>query len=573
MKVRGISVTMKLILGIIVFLIISDTLLGLTIYNRSKNLLVTQIKDNAKNTSACVAASIDGAELSLVGDDESYVGTDEYNNILDSLAVFRDNSDVEYVYTIRRNSEGINVFVVDSDPDEPGLPGEDFGDDSDEVERAYNGESIVNKEPYTDEWGTHISAYSPIYDGGKVVGLAVIDISMEWINNQCASIAKLIVLICVIMFVIGMCIMFIIGKMFKKQFCLLNDKVKELANGDGDLTKQIEVRTGDEFEVIAKNINELINYIRYIMSNISESSVKIKASSDNIARRVGQAGVNAEDVSMTMEDMSAAMEETTASINQIDSLMSGINDAFAGIVNQVETGRAYSKEVHDDAVNTGAKAVSDKDNAASRVDEMAKSIYEKIEKSKAVSQIDVLTNNILAITEQTNLLALNASIEAARAGEAGRGFTVVAGEIGKLAMDSAEAASEIQTVSDEVVAAVNDLAQEAEDMIVFIHEVTMNGYNELVSTSGDYEKTAERFDNMMTEFEELSNSVQHNIESIKEATESVAKAVEDTASSVVTATEKSVDMSNSIKEIGGEADSSNDISNALYDEVNKFKLE
>ena len=148
MKVRGISVTMKLILGIIVFLIVSDTLLGITIYNKSKNLLVSQIKENAKNTSACVAASIDGSELSLVGNDESYVGTDEYNSILNSLAVFRDNSGVEYVYTIRKNEEGVNVFVVDSDPDEPGLPGEDFGDDSDEVDRAYKGESVVNSYEY-----------------------------------------------------------------------------------------------------------------------------------------------------------------------------------------------------------------------------------------------------------------------------------------------------------------------------------------------------------------------------------------------------------------------------------------
>ena len=110
-------------------------------------------------------------------------------------------------------------------------------------------------------------------------------------------------------------------------------------------------------------------------------------------------------------------------------------------------------------------------------------------------------------------------------------------------------------------------------MIVFIHEVTMNGYNELVETSTDYEHTAEKFDKMMTDFEELSNSVSQNIERIKKATETVAKTVEGTAESVVNATEKSVDMSKSLKEIGGEADSSNDISNALFDEVNKFKIE
>ena len=261
MKVRRISVTMKLIIGIVIFLIASDLILGLTIYNKAKTLLIKQIKDNAQNISACVANSIDGEEFALVSNDESAVDSAEYQDVLSQLEVFRDNSGVEYVYTIRKNDEGVNVFVVDSDPDEPAMPGEDFGDDSDDVDKALGGENVVNKEPYTDEWGTHISAYSPIFVGDDVVGLAVVDISMDWINSQCKDIAKLITVICSILFVLGMFIMFIIGKLFKHQFCQLNDKVKELANGDGDLTKQIYVRTGDEFEVIAGNINELINIL------------------------------------------------------------------------------------------------------------------------------------------------------------------------------------------------------------------------------------------------------------------------------------------------------------------------
>ena len=106
-------------------------------------------------------------------------------------------------------------------------------------------------------------------------------------------------------------------------------------------------------------------------------------------------------------------------------------------------------------------------------DEMAASVNEKIEKSKAVETIQALTDNIINITNQTNLLSLNASIEAARAGEAGRGFAVVAGEIGKLAADSADTANNIQSISGQVTSAVEDLAKNANDMISFIDETVL----------------------------------------------------------------------------------------------------
>ena len=117
---------------------------------------------------------------------------------------------------------------------------------------------------------------------------------------------------------------------------------------------------------------------------------------------------------------------------------------------------------------------------------MAVSVNEKIEKSKAVEEISVLTDNIIGITEQTNLLSLNASIEAARAGEAGRGFAVVADEIGKLAANSAETAGKIQKVSVKVIEAVNELTQKAETMLHFMDETAMEGYEKLLETSQNY---------------------------------------------------------------------------------------
>ena len=571
MKVRRTSVALRLFFAIGGLLLVSDIILGLMVYNRSKSLLISQIKDNAANIDKCVAQSVDGTLLDTIQEGDE--GSDNYNEVLASLELYRDNAGVEYVYTIRKNEQGISVFVVDSDPDEPGLPGEDFGDDSEEIEDAYMGETVVNPEPYTDEWGTHLSAYSPIYDGQNVVGLAVVDISMDWINKQTKSLAVLIIVICVIVFIVGCVGMLIISRMLGTNFKALNDKIVELTQGDGDLTKKIQITTGDEFEVIGNNINELLAYIRNIMISISKNSDLLKDSSEIIAEHVEEAEHSASHVSETMEDMSAAMQETAASINQIDELMSQINEAFADIVAQAQEGRKFSANVKSTAVETGRRAVGDKSNAEERAKDISNIIQDKIEKSQAVQQIDLLTNNILSITEQTNLLALNASIEAARAGEAGRGFTVVASEIGKLAQDSANSATEIQAVSEMVINAVNELAEEATEMSLFIDEIAMNGYSELVDTSSDYEETAERFDAMMTEFSDLSDRVQHNIERIKEVTSAVSTAVEETANGVANATEKSVNVTSSMVKIEGEANSSNDISHALFAEVNKFKLE
>ena len=138
------------------------------------------------------------------------------------------------------------------------------------------------------------------------------------------------------------------------------------------------------------------------------------------------------------------------------------------------------------AVGIYEGAVAKRNNASEKAKQLKDAINEKVQESKAVNEINVLTDNIIGITSQTNLLALNASIEAARAGEAGKGFAVVATEIGKLATDSAMAANKIREVSATVIQVVNKLAEESENMISFMDEVALSGYEELQETSESY---------------------------------------------------------------------------------------
>ena len=568
MKVRRFSITNKIIVGVVVLFLISDVCIGMMAYNKSYSMLVDQIKNKAENIASCVAASIDGGVVASVAPGEE--GTDSYISVSEKLSQYTDATGVEFIYTIRKAGSGME-YAVDAQIDDYAPIGETFTDD--EAAPALSGQVVSSSEPYTDEWGTHISAYSPIRKDGSVVGAVGVDVSMEWVKQQTSALLRSILLVCAVILICGVVVLVVLLRSLSKKFSLLNDKVVELTKGDGDLTRQIVLNSGDEFEVIGNNINKLIEFIRQMLLNIHKESNGLNKSSSDIADNVRGAKDDAQLISETMTDMSATMQETSASINEINGLMSDITESFNGIADEIDGGRDFAHEVKGSASQIGANARTERDNAEIKVASMADSVNDKIERSKAVKRIEDLTGNIIAIADQTNLLALNASIEAARAGEAGRGFAVVATEIGELANDSQAAASEIQTVSAEVISAVNELSAEAQNMIEFVNETTIGGFTNLVNISEEYIESAERIADMMERFADASGQIRSNIDQIKKSTNSVNDAVENAAVGVTKTAEKSVEMSDNMSRIDKEAMASNEISNKLEEQVGKFKLE
>lgn len=569
MKVRKFSIANKLIIGVILLFLISDIVLGLVIYNKSEKMLFEQIENNTMSVADSIANGIDGhvVESLKPGDEE----TEAYLNLSHKLTTYIERTGVEYVYLIRPSANGGIEYTADAEFEDASMIGDVFDDD--EVLPAFSGESVASSEPYTDEWGRHVSAYSPIYADDKIVAAVGVDVSMEWVEQQTVSLLRQIILVCGIVLVVGVFVLVILSGALKRKFALLNDKIEELTAGGGDLTRKIELTSGDEFEVIGGNINRLIEFIREMLLSISKDSSRLNTASSSIAENVRGTRKEAASISDTMSDMSRTMEETAASVSEINNLVTGINASFDDIAKEIDGGRGFAQDIKGSAAEVGKSAEKQRQKTEIMMADKVEAVSEKIERSKAVSSIENLTGNIISIANQTNLLALNASIEAARAGEAGKGFAVVAEEIGELANNSQAAASEIKSVSSEVISAVNELSTEAQDLIRFVNETTLTGLDNLTSISDDYRQSAERVSEMMERFADSIAEISVNIEHIQNSTDAVNRAVETATASVSETAKKSVEMSDNMSRIDEDAAASNGISQGLEAEVSRFKLE
>lgn len=464
-------------------------------------------------------------------------------------------------------------YGVDSDEDAAKV-GDEFADSYAELEPVFGGKEYIQDYIDHTEDGDLITVYKPIEDNaGKVVAILGCDYDASSITAELQKAVVQTLQIGGICLILAILILTIIVSRITKGLMQVNAKIYDLVHNEGDLTQKLDVRSGDELELIAGNVNELLAYIRKIMIGISSGSMRLMSSSRKMVDHLSSADESITDVSATMQEMSAAMEETTSSLNQITEAIDEIYSSVERIAGSADAGKVSSQEMESRASGANDAAAEGEKKANIETEKMAASLNEKIAKSKSVEQIEILTSNIIEITEQTNLLALNASIEAARAGEAGRGFAVVADEIGKLAGNSADAAAKIRQVSAEVIQAVDELAEGSQQMIEFVRNSTEEGFGGLVATSENYATDANAMRAMMEQFAQTAEELRSTMDGIRESISAVNIAVEESAKGIAGVSESSVQLTGNVNDIQSEASDNNGIAEELATKVGKFKLE
>jgi methyl-accepting chemotaxis protein len=203
---------------------------------------------------------------------------------------------------------------------------------------------------------------------------------------------------------------------------------KDMAEGEGDLTKRLEVQNRDE-------IGELAHWFNTFVAKLQEVMIEVRQAADEVTTGSQQLSAASEQMSSGAQQQASSLEETAASLEEITGTVKQ-NADNAKQANQLALGSRDTAERGGEVVTRAVGAMGEINNSSKKISDIITTIDE--------------------IAFQTNLLALNAAVEAARAGEQGRGFAVVAAEVRSLAQRSATAAKEIKGLIQDSVQKVQD---------------------------------------------------------------------------------------------------------------------
>ncbi|ACL77524.1 methyl-accepting chemotaxis protein [Ruminiclostridium cellulolyticum] len=485
----------------------------------------------------------------------------ELNNV--SKNIIDSNSSKNDFKTLILNSEGLVISSID----EKQVLSLNFQDKALGLQDFYN--TIKSNESgigyFTMDGNKFISAYSSSSKYGMyILTYKPVTAYMEMINNL-----KLILFgVILISILLASIVIYFSSRKITKPILVAATQAELLANGDFTVNiPEHSQKRKDELGKLAISFSTMIQNFKTIITQITEASDKVAASSQEFYASGEQVGKAAEDVGNTILEISAGAEEQSS---MIDSALSNLRNLLNQI-NVVNTSTYNMQEttVHmigDIAIGskTAAESIDSINNLKADTEGVSKVIFNLGNTSNQIGQIIEL---ISGIAEQTNLLALNAAIEAARAGEAGRGFSVVADEIRKLAEESADASGRIAKLIVEVRSGVDTAVNKMDSSIKSVNSsvkaIQENGDTfTLISKQAEQLKdivanvtqsveimteSSREFEHTMQEINQTSQEFAANSEGVSAASEEQIALTEEIVSSSKAMAEMSEELSNLIK--------------------------
>ncbi|MGM0747447.1 MAG: HAMP domain-containing methyl-accepting chemotaxis protein [Bacillota bacterium] len=367
----------------------------------------------------------------------------------------------------------------------------------------------------------------------------------------------------------GILIIFIVGSITRPLKRLVQSSQKI---SSGDLTETVQIRSKDELGELGDSFNEMGESLRSLISAIQDSVDNVAASSEQLTASASQTSKATEHITMAIEQFSNGNEDQSEKVESSSKQLSMMND---GLHHMTQTTSAISEASlqSTEIAGTGEQLVQQTVGQMNSINEsvqQAESVVKGLEgKSKDITNILRVINSI---ADQTNLLALNAAIEAARAGEYGRGFSVVAEEVRKLAVQSADSSKEIEKLIQEIVSEI----EKSLHMFKAVNQEVQSGLSITDDTKESFQnifgmtnEIAGKLQTMNTTAEQLSDNSQH----VTSAVSDIADVSRESSASIQDIAASAEEQLASMEEISSSANTLAQMAEELRDLTKRFKIE
>jgi methyl-accepting chemotaxis protein len=340
---------------------------------------------------------------------------------------------------------------------------------------------------------------------------------------------------------------------------------------EGDLTAEVNIHSKDEFEELGNHLNMMIKKIGELIFNVKASSDVIYKTSDSISNMANETNKAINEVALTIDQVAQGASETSQDIQTgVDavSILAGQIDSIDNLANEMIS----ISEKSNNLGREGLKVMHKLTETTERNNKASVGVGEVVaDMDSTTGQIGMITDTINNIAAQTNLLALNAAIEAARAGEAGRGFSVVADEIRKLAEQSTSATNQIQGLVENI----KSKSGMAVQSIVAAKSIVAEQNQAVTDTRDIFNKILESISELLNEIKLIQTSIvetNKGKEEIVSRMQNISAVSEESSASAEEVSATTEEVTAAMNEFANSASELQELSKKLEEQINMFKL-
>ena len=376
-----------------------------------------------------------------------------------------------------------------------------------------------------------------------VLGIVSMKISLDHVEEALSAqrIKSLLAALGVSLFLLGF-IWFFIRNVVTVPLEHMVAGLRDIASGEGDLTRRLEVKGQDEIGEASSVFNAMMVKFSDLVRHVGDSAGQVSSAAHGLTISAN-----------TVNDGSHRQDEmSTAAAGAVEQVVSSISD-IAHSTERVHEQSRESERRSAEGNQSLSKLIGEVGLVENTVKQIAESVNQFVTSTAAITN---MTREVKDIADQTNLLALNAAIEAARAGEQGRGFAVVADEVRKLAEKSSASASEIDTIT-------RSLSQQSDAVASAIE----NGLSHITSSQKSVETVAE----VLAAASSSVTEVGHGLDAIAAATEQQRRVFTDVAHNIEAIAAMARENSSAVEQTSASARQLEDLANNLQSAVGRFK--